>query len=104
MADSPKDHDTSLALAQAVMLPNDIADLVVEGSEKIRDLLVMQQVQVRILARLNCFFFFASEHLVFIGICFSDPLESILHLEAYEEIQKENKFSRETNQVGFSCS
>ncbi|GFZ14413.1 hypothetical protein Acr_24g0006030 [Actinidia rufa] len=40
-----KDHDTSLALAQAIMLSNDVIDLVEEGSEEIRYLLVMQQVQ-----------------------------------------------------------
>ncbi|GFY95340.1 hypothetical protein Acr_10g0007250 [Actinidia rufa] len=47
MDDSTKDHDTSLALARAVMLPNDVADLVAKGLEEIRDLLVMQQVQPR---------------------------------------------------------
>ncbi|XP_057460222.1 uncharacterized protein LOC130750653 [Actinidia eriantha] len=45
VADSSRDHDTSLALAQAVMLPRDVVDLAEEGSEEIRDLLVMQQVQ-----------------------------------------------------------
>ncbi|GFZ13236.1 hypothetical protein Acr_23g0016210 [Actinidia rufa] len=45
MADSAKDHDTSLTLAQAVMLPNDIADLAMKGSKEIQDLLIMQQVQ-----------------------------------------------------------
>ena len=34
MVDTAKDHNTSLALAQAVMLPNDIVDLIVEGSGK----------------------------------------------------------------------
>ncbi|GFS35917.1 hypothetical protein Acr_00g0042680 [Actinidia rufa] len=43
MVDSAKDHDTSLALAQAVMLPNIVADLAMEGSEEICDLLIMQQ-------------------------------------------------------------
>ena len=42
MADSTKDHNTSLALAWAVMLPNDVAYLALEGLEEIRDLLVMQ--------------------------------------------------------------
>ena len=44
--DSTKDHDTSLALAQAVMLPKDVANLVEEGSKEIWDFMVMQQVQV----------------------------------------------------------
>ncbi|GFZ06747.1 hypothetical protein Acr_18g0009170 [Actinidia rufa] len=39
MADSTKDHDTSLALAQAVMLTNDIVNLTVDDSEEIRELL-----------------------------------------------------------------
>ncbi|GFY97709.1 hypothetical protein Acr_12g0002500 [Actinidia rufa] len=45
VADFAKDYDTSLALKQVVMLSKDFADLVEEGSEDIRDLLVMQQVQ-----------------------------------------------------------
>ncbi|GFY99361.1 hypothetical protein Acr_13g0007620 [Actinidia rufa] len=45
VADSAKNHDTSLALARAVMLSKDVANLVKEGSEEIRDLIVMQQVQ-----------------------------------------------------------
>ncbi|GFY81042.1 hypothetical protein Acr_01g0008510 [Actinidia rufa] len=45
VANFAKDHNTSLALAQAVMLPNDVTDLAAEGSEEIHDLLVMQQVQ-----------------------------------------------------------
>ncbi|GFS40644.1 hypothetical protein Acr_00g0069670 [Actinidia rufa] len=36
-----KDHDNNLALAQAVSLPKDVANLAEEGSEDIRDLLVM---------------------------------------------------------------
>ena len=44
VADSAKDHDTSLALAQAIILPKDVADLAKEGSEEIQDLLVTQQV------------------------------------------------------------
>ncbi|GFZ18529.1 hypothetical protein Acr_27g0002680 [Actinidia rufa] len=39
VADSAKYHDTNLALAQAVMLSKDIADLAKEGSEEIMDLL-----------------------------------------------------------------
>ena len=42
MANFAKDHDISLALAQAVMRPKDVVDLVEESSKKIRDLLVMQ--------------------------------------------------------------
>ncbi|GFY96866.1 hypothetical protein Acr_11g0011720 [Actinidia rufa] len=40
MADSAKDHDTSLALAWAVMLQNDVTDIATEGSEEIHDLLL----------------------------------------------------------------
>lgn len=50
MADSAKDHDTSFAHAHVVMLPKDIADIAEEGSKEIRDLLMMQQVQVRMLS------------------------------------------------------
>lgn len=35
MVDSAKDHDNNLALARVVMLSNDIADLIGEGSEEI---------------------------------------------------------------------
>ena len=49
MVDSTKDHDTNLTQAQVVMLPNDVVDLTMEGLEEIRDLLVMQQVQISIL-------------------------------------------------------
>ncbi|GFZ03471.1 hypothetical protein Acr_16g0000950 [Actinidia rufa] len=45
VADSARDHDTSLALAQAVMLSKDVVDLAEDGSKEIRDLLVMQQVR-----------------------------------------------------------
>ncbi|GFS29669.1 hypothetical protein Acr_00g0007740 [Actinidia rufa] len=38
MVDSAKDHDTSLALAQAIMLPKDVANFMEEGSKEIRDL------------------------------------------------------------------
>ena len=41
MADSAKDRDTSIALARAVMLSNDVAALSEENSEKIRGLPVM---------------------------------------------------------------
>ncbi|GFY94385.1 hypothetical protein Acr_09g0008310 [Actinidia rufa] len=40
MVDIAKDHDTSLALARAVLLPNDIVDLSAEGLEETRDLQV----------------------------------------------------------------
>ena len=40
MADSTKDHDTSLA--QVVMLSKEFVDLVEERSKEIRDLLEMQ--------------------------------------------------------------
>ena len=46
MVNTSKDHDTSLALAWAIMLPNDVVDLTAEGSKETQDLLVMQQVQV----------------------------------------------------------
>ena len=42
MVDFAKDHNISLALAQAIMLSKDVD----EGLEEIRDLLVMQQDQV----------------------------------------------------------
>ncbi|GFZ05164.1 hypothetical protein Acr_17g0007360 [Actinidia rufa] len=42
MDDSTKYHDTSLALARVVILPNNVADPAVEGSEEILDLLIMQ--------------------------------------------------------------
>ena len=51
MADSTKDHDIILALAQAIMLLKDVANLVEKGSKEIQDLLVMQQVQVRMLSQ-----------------------------------------------------
>ena len=41
MDDSAKDHDTNLALARVVMLLDDVADLIAEGSKEIRDLLIM---------------------------------------------------------------
>ncbi|GFS46152.1 hypothetical protein Acr_00g0100470 [Actinidia rufa] len=44
-SDTSKDHDTCLALAQAVMLLNDVANLVAEGSVEAGDLMVMQYVQ-----------------------------------------------------------
>ena len=51
MVDSTKDHDIILALAQAVMFLKDVANLVKEDSKEIQDLLVMQQVQVRMLSQ-----------------------------------------------------
>ncbi|GFS32147.1 hypothetical protein Acr_00g0021040 [Actinidia rufa] len=45
VADSIKDHETSLALVHAVMLLKDVVDLAEEGSKEIKDLLIMQQVQ-----------------------------------------------------------
>ncbi|GFZ18311.1 SEC12P-like 2 protein [Actinidia rufa] len=39
VADSTKDHDTNLALAQAIMLPKDVANVAEECSKEIRDLL-----------------------------------------------------------------
>ena len=35
ISDFAKDHDTSLTLARAIMLPNDVVDLAAEGSEEI---------------------------------------------------------------------
>ncbi|GFY82979.1 hypothetical protein Acr_02g0012190 [Actinidia rufa] len=46
VADSIQDHDTSVALARAVMLPNDVATLSEEDNETMRSLLVMQHVQL----------------------------------------------------------
>ncbi|GFY85854.1 hypothetical protein Acr_04g0005920 [Actinidia rufa] len=43
MANSAKNHDTSLALTQVIMLPKDVADLVEKSLEKIHFLLLMQQ-------------------------------------------------------------
>ncbi|PSS07752.1 Hyphal wall protein [Actinidia chinensis var. chinensis] len=45
--DSAQDHDTSVALGRAVMLPNDIIALTEETSETMISLLVMQHVQLR---------------------------------------------------------
>ena len=41
MANSTKDYDTSLALAHAILLPKDIANLAEEGLKEIPDILVM---------------------------------------------------------------
>ena len=41
MADSSQDHDTSMALACAVLLPNNVAALNKEALDVIGDLLVM---------------------------------------------------------------
>ena len=49
VVDSSKDHNTSLALVRIVMLPKVVVDLAEESSKAIKDLLVMQQVQVSIL-------------------------------------------------------
>ncbi|GFY85683.1 hypothetical protein Acr_04g0004210 [Actinidia rufa] len=38
VVDSTKDHDTNLALAQAIMLSKDVVDLMEKGSEEIQDL------------------------------------------------------------------
>ena len=46
VADSAQDHDTSVALARAVMLPNDVAALFEEDTKTIKILLVMLHVQV----------------------------------------------------------
>ncbi|GFZ18289.1 hypothetical protein Acr_27g0000280 [Actinidia rufa] len=43
--DSTKIHDISLALALEIILPKGVTDLVEQGSKKIREVLVMQQVQ-----------------------------------------------------------
>ena len=50
MADSTKDHDTSMALTWVVMLLNDFVALSKKNSETIRGLLMMQQVQVSIMS------------------------------------------------------
>ena len=44
--DTTLDHDTCLALTQAIMLPQDIADLAVEEAMVAANILVMQHVQV----------------------------------------------------------
>ncbi|GFZ12041.1 hypothetical protein Acr_23g0004260 [Actinidia rufa] len=45
VADSAQDHNTSMAFARAVMLPNNVAALFEEDTETMRSLLVMQNVQ-----------------------------------------------------------
>ena len=45
VADSAKDHDTSMALARAIMFPNDVATFSEEDTGTMRSLLVMQHVQ-----------------------------------------------------------
>ena len=40
-ADTSKDHETYLALGNAIMLPQDVADLAAESMEDFRDLLIM---------------------------------------------------------------
>ena len=69
MANSTKDPDTSLALAQEIMLLNNVADFTTEGSEEIRDLFVMQQVQVRIPAQW-LYYFVVFRYLATCLICF----------------------------------
>ena len=54
MADSSQDHDTSVALARSILLPNDVGTLNEEASDVIGDLLVMQQVQARVVSSV-CF-------------------------------------------------
>ena len=54
VADSSQDHDTNVALVCAILLPNDVIALNEEASYMIRDLLVIQQVQVRVVT-LVCF-------------------------------------------------
>ena len=53
VVDFDKDQNTSLALEWVVMLPRDVSELGEESSEAIRDLLVMQQVQVSILTSIT---------------------------------------------------
>ena len=55
MTNFAKDHDTILALAQAILLSNDIADLEEEGLKEIWDLLVIQQVQVSSLTSITSY-------------------------------------------------
>ncbi|GFZ03341.1 hypothetical protein Acr_15g0019490 [Actinidia rufa] len=43
--DSARDHDTSVALAQAIMLPGDVIAISEETLETVRSLLVIQHVQ-----------------------------------------------------------
>ncbi|GFY91194.1 hypothetical protein Acr_07g0013900 [Actinidia rufa] len=43
--DTSKDHETCLALGNEVMLPQDVADVTVEGLEELRDLMIMQGIQ-----------------------------------------------------------
>ena len=53
MADSTQDCDTSIALALVVLLPNDVTALTKETLDTIRDLLVMQQVQERVMTSVH---------------------------------------------------
>ena len=46
VVDSTKDHNTNVALARAIILPNDVAVLSEEDTKMMRSLLVMQDVQV----------------------------------------------------------
>ena len=85
MTDSAQDNDTSLALTQAAMLPKDVIDHAEEGSEEIWDLLMMQQVQVNILAsRAFQFAFRALGTYHFPYFCFVEPSERCVHLGPYE--------------------
>ncbi|GFY91072.1 hypothetical protein Acr_07g0012680 [Actinidia rufa] len=49
VANSARDHDTSVAFVRAVMLPNDVVALFEETSNMMRSLLVMQHVQIKIM-------------------------------------------------------
>ena len=102
-----KDNDTILALAQAIMLSKDVSDLAEENSEEIRDLLVIQQVQVSVLTSV----IFQSMLLTFLVLsifylyCVESP-ESYHHLRVNkrviyqdQEVQKEDKLYEETSQA-----
>ena len=82
------------------MLLNNVADFTTEGSEEIRDLFVMQQVQVRIPAQW-LYYFVVFRYLATCLICFVEPQESNNYLRAHEttvlqaqKIEEENESSR----------
>ena len=93
MVNIAQDHDTNLALAWAVLLQKDVANLSEERSDAIKDLLAMQQVQVSIAVLL----FFNLALLVLdvflLCFCFAEPSESCGHLGSHEGAidQEENQ-------------
>ncbi|GFZ11167.1 hypothetical protein Acr_22g0005650 [Actinidia rufa] len=45
-ADTSRDHETCLALENAILLPQDVADLSMEGLKEFKHKLIMQDVQI----------------------------------------------------------